>query len=240
VTDTLNTAYTVNDIRELLRYRQARAAFDAQFRSMVAANPATDLSRGMNLNYWSALNCPQPGRLSEEVASTFAVYRRLLRESLAVLKKEFDEQTLLFFVGEVAERHGRTIDQMWPLTVQEFGALMDAVQSPGPVGRSAVPAAATESPGPQTCRPERKLTERQKLILAEMLALGAVGSTKKTTRKEVVRRVDRSKTPQDLARDFGVLKEANYTDSEPGPEGGVWLTGGGKRRAEKLQGENEQ
>lgn len=89
----------------------------------------------MNLNYWSALNCPQPGRLSEEVASTLGVYRRLLRESLAVLKKEFDEQTLLYFVGEVAERHGRAVVEMWLLTVEAFGLLWES-QPPEPTGTS--------------------------------------------------------------------------------------------------------
>lgn len=241
MTGSPNTAYTVNDIRDLLRYRHARAAFDAQHRSMIAMNPVTDISRGMNLNYWSAINCPQPGRLREEVANTFGVYRRLLRDSMAVLKKELDEQALLYFVGEVAERHGCVVDQMWSLPIQEFGALMDGLPTPAPVTPPVAPSAEAHEPQtPSAAQKEPKLSDRQKLILTEMLAMNAVGSRKKTTRNGVVQRMDKKKTGADYARDFGALKEANYTDSDAGPDGGVWLTGKGKAKAEELKEENDQ
>lgn len=86
----------------------------------------------------------------------------------------------------------------------------------------------------------KKLTERQKLILTEMLAAEAVGNTRKTTRDAIVQRIDKSKTGPDFARDFGTLKDAKYTDSGAGPDGGVWLTATGKAKAEELRKENGQ
>ncbi len=70
-------------------------------------------------------------------------------------------------------------------------------------------------------------------MLIEMLALKAIGSTNKVTRADVVKRVDQNKAAADFARDFGALKELRFTDSEPGPDGGVWLTGAGKKKAEE-------
>lgn len=97
-----------------------------------------------------------------------------------------------------------------------------------------------EAQDPAARKQKQSLSERQKLILTEMLTAGAVGNTKKTTRNEVVRRIDKKKTGADFARDFGALKEANYTDSDTGPDGGVWLTGKGKTKAEELKKENDQ
>jgi hypothetical protein len=104
--------------------------------------------------------------------------------------------------------------------------------------------AAGERPGRDPAEgataPAPRLTERQKLILEEMSALGAVGSNKKTKRNEIAQRIDKNKTGADLARDFGALKEAQYTDSDAGPDGGVWLTGKGKAKAEELRQEKEE
>jgi hypothetical protein len=111
--------------------------------------------------------------------------------------------------------------------------------SPPDSGHGKIPAEYLETVL-STTRAKRELTERRKLILIEMFAMGAVGSTRKTTRDEVVQRIDRKKTGADFARDFGALKEAGYTDSGAGPEGGVWLTGKGKKRAEELNKESEQ
>ena len=136
------------------------------------------------------------------------------------------------------------VEELWPISVEVFGCMMDEQEKPAtPTNPPVEPtpnADRNETQEPAATQQERKLTDRQKLILTEMLAGGAVGNTKKTTRKEVVQRIDKKKTAADYARDFGVLKEANYTDSEAGPDGGVWLTGKGKSKAEELKKENEQ
>jgi hypothetical protein len=89
----------------------------------------------------------------------------------------------------------------------------------------------SRDPNPQA--PPR-MTDRRKLILIEMLALGAVGRARKVTRDEVVKRINKRKAASDFARDFGALKQLGHTDSEAGPEGGIWLTPQGKTKASEL------
>lgn len=193
---------------------------------------------------WPRFLYARPGRLTPELAEGLGVYRRLLRAALDRWKHKLDESTLLLLVGEVADRHGRTVDEMWPFSVERFGLLMD---DPGKHAASLTTLGETNSddgrggtPAPTKPKPERALTDRQKLILAEMLAMGAVGNTTKATRNDIVRRIDKTKIGADFARDFGAMWEAKYTDSDAGPEGGVWLSDKGKAKAEALKKENEQ
>ena len=234
--------YTMGDIRDLLRYKREYADFEALRRSTF--KPTLSLPGSIARAHWAAYNCPQPGRLGEEAANALGTYRRLLRESLRVLQRKLDEQTLLYFVGEVADHHKRQVDELWSLLVDDFGLLMDEQEKPDgpdqPSVETAPTAYRTETQEPATTGQEHKLNERQKLILTEMLDMGVVGNTKKTTRKMVAQRVDKKKTGADLGRPFGVLKNAGYTDSDVGPDGGVWLTGKGKVRAEELNTENGQ
>jgi hypothetical protein len=90
------------------------------------------------------------------------------------------------------------------------------------------------SPAPIASKVQPRLTERRKLMLIEMLALGAIGNRKKVNRGDVVDRIDKGKTAEDFARDFGALKQLGLTNSEAGPDGGVWLTAQGKAAAEEL------
>lgn len=241
-TGQLPVIYTMGDIRDLLRYKREVVTQEELSRSTF--KPTLTLQEHLSRQYSMAFSALRPARLSEERANTLAVYRRLLRESLTVLNKQLDEQTLLYFVGDVADRHKRPMEEMWPLSAEEFGRLIDA-----PVNSSAPAPTPTEvahqnagggTQEPSEARRDRKLTDRQKLILTEMLAIGAVGNTRRTTRDEVVGRIDKKKTGADFARDFGILKEVNYTDSGAGPDGGVWLTAKGKTKAEELNEENAQ
>jgi hypothetical protein len=120
--------YTMNDIRDLLRYEREYVQYEAWCRSTFKPVLKADEFgiRAASL----ALSAPQPGRLSEESASVLAVYRRLLRESLKVLNKELDEQGLLYFVGEVADRHKRQIADLWSISTDEFGQLFDGNTEP--------------------------------------------------------------------------------------------------------------
>lgn len=120
--------YTMNDIRDLLRYKREYVQYEAWCRSTF--KPVLKAGE-VGLRAASlAFSAPQPGRLSDESASALAVYRRLLRESLKVLNKELDEQGLLFFVGEVADRHKRQIAELWSISTDEFGQLFDGNPEP--------------------------------------------------------------------------------------------------------------
>jgi hypothetical protein len=94
------------------------------------------------------------------------------------------------------------------------------------------PAAVNQAANPPTAP---KLTERQECMLVVMLNMKAVGNSQKINRSDVVDRIDKRKIASDFARDFGALKRKGFTDSEAGPEGGVWLTDEGKRKAEEVK-----
>src|SRR6185437_1007123 len=72
----VNQLYTLQDVRELVRYKQERAVFDARRRAIPHSLPG---SQAISWTHWCALNCPQPGRLVEENAVKLSVYRRLVR-----------------------------------------------------------------------------------------------------------------------------------------------------------------
>src|SRR5262249_49880195 len=148
----------LNDIRILLRYQKALADFDEWQRR--THQPVLSPSQYANRTYAMALGYPQPGRLTPESAAGLSVYRRLLRASLDKWKRDLDEQTLLWLVGEVAEHQGRGVEEMWPLPLDEFGRLMDAAErgartdTPGgPKGEesSTVPVGGTAPGGSSAC-----------------------------------------------------------------------------------------
>lgn len=233
--------YTMQDIRDLLCYQRECANFEQW--KIATSRTNYSPSEWHTKACVMALNSPIARRLSEDKAASLAVFRRLVKACHDEFHRGLDEPALLYFVGEVADWHKHPVEEMWPLSVENFGCMMAAATSAVPTNLPA--GVAPEADGNETQEPapavqERKLSERQKVILTEMFALGAVGSTKKTTRNEVVQRIDKKKTGADFARDFGALKEGSYTDSDAGPDGGVWLTGKGKTKAEELKEENEQ
>jgi len=272
-------AFTVEDVRELLKYRRARSAFDAQYNSMLARQGATtSVSDLCRIAQWSAVNAPQPGRLTEDAAVSLPLYHWLAASARSLYQSDLTEDTLLLLVGMVSIQAKRDVADLMAMTVAAFDTLRNTVATavpqgllPSPVARDGERGAASQQPAnattpvtapvgvvglaadskadPPPAHPPgspatagtqkpKKLKDRQKLMLAEMLAMGAVGNTKKTTRAEVVQRIDKSKTAADFARDFGALRDAKFTNSEVGPEGGVWLTGAGKTKAEELDAEN--
>lgn len=124
--------YTMGDIRELLRYKRTLAQYEVWSRCTHKA--VLSVEEYVNRTHSLAFNTPQPSRLQEEIANTLAVFRRLLRESLDVLKRELDESALLYFVGEVADRHRRPVEDMWLLTTDNFHSLMDRPAATDPAG----------------------------------------------------------------------------------------------------------
>jgi len=84
------------------------------------------------------------------------------------------------------------------------------------------------------------LTDRQKLLLIELVDIEAIGFRQKTTRDAVAKRFGQSKTGDDLGRDFAALSKYKFTDSQPGPNGGIWLTSKGKAEAKLLRDESSQ
>lgn len=260
--------YTLEDVRGLLRYRRARAEFDAKYSAMVTRQGATmSVPDALHLTYWSAANTPQCGRLTEEAAVSVPLYHWLVVSARSQYQSELNEEMLLLLVGGVGIKAKREVTDLMRMTVSEFDTIRNAVSTalpqavppedrgaddaqpagsqpaPAPlvvvgVADSKVDPAVAHPPATAESTGRKKLTERQKLILIEMLAIGAVGYTKKTTRTAVVQRIDKSKTAADFARDFGVVKDAKFTNSEVGPEGGVWLTGAGKAKANELNAED--
>ena len=106
----------------------------------------------------------------------------------------------------------------------------------------ALEAAYTPLPTPMLVAPDQtgeanstpkmpKLTSRRQLMLVELLALEAVGSTHKTTRDVVARRISKKLHGSDIGRDFASLERLGLTDSETGSDGGVWLTASGVTQA---------
>lgn len=81
---------------------------------------------------------------------------------------------------------------------------------------------------------EKELSERLKLMIRELYSLDAIGSAKLVKREAVVQRIDKRKVASDYARQFGRLKKLEFTDSASGPDGGVWLTVKGKRKAAEI------
>jgi hypothetical protein len=216
------TEYRMADIRDLLVYKRAKVTFEEQLR---ARSTNTSITAVASNAQWAALNAPPVPRLSEELAFDLAAFRYLMREANQQFACALDVDVLRCIVGDAASKSGRSSAEMWTLTVDAFGELL---------GLSAVSGTAEAGAPPP---PAPRLSDRQELILREMLALGAVGSRKKTNRAVVVQRIDKKKTAADFARDFGVLRDAKYTNSEAGPDGGVWLTGLGKSKAETLENE---
>jgi hypothetical protein len=119
-----DSSFTLNDVRDLLRYKRKRAEFEDRFRSMTAAQgPTMPLDKAMNLTYWSAYNFPQPGRLTDEHAVELPVYRRLVKAARIEYGQELDEETLLLLVGEVAERCSRRVADLLTLPLDEYERL---------------------------------------------------------------------------------------------------------------------
>ncbi|WP_162667576.1 hypothetical protein [Gemmata massiliana] len=117
--------YTVSDVRDLMRYQGELARFE-EWRQRTY-KPVSSMNEFTNRAHSMALNAPQSGRLTPERAVELSVYRQLVKACRATLHKELDELALLYFVGEVADSHKRNIEAMWPLSLNEFGKLMDGL-----------------------------------------------------------------------------------------------------------------
>ncbi len=86
---------------------------------------------------------------------------------------------------------------------------------------------------PAAKRKLHKMTKRRRRILHELLQLGATREHLSQTRDDVSKKIDKHMMGSDLGRDFSALRELGFTDSNTGPEGGVWLTEKGINEAKK-------
>jgi hypothetical protein len=71
---------------------------------------------------------------------------------------------------------------------------------------------------------ENKLTDRQRDILETMLREKITARRCRQTQAHIVRRINRTHKPGSYKRDFAALVQRGWLQSEPGPEGGMWLT----------------
>jgi hypothetical protein len=82
---------------------------------------------------------------------------------------------------------------------------------------------------------EPKLGAREVLVLLALLNLGAVNGTNKVKRGVVAMTINRKWKVHHISRTLAKLKTTlQYTDSDKGPDSGVWLTPGGEARARRL------
>jgi hypothetical protein len=117
------TEYTMADILDVLRY-QRESAETAHRRANRYAPQS--VSAAMNRVYEDALSAPLPARLTAEKAFGIAVYRRLVREVGQVLHRQLDEEGVLYFVNEVADRHQLPSDSLLALSTDKFAELWNA------------------------------------------------------------------------------------------------------------------
>lgn len=147
--------YTMRDIRDLLRYQRDLERFE-EWR-VRTYKPVVSVEESLNRTYAMALNTPQPGRLTAERAAELPVYRRLVKASHDTFGRALDEPGLLYFVGEVAEARGGTVEEMWALSTGDFRQLMDA--RPGASGQPGTGDAQGNGPG-KGDSPKRNETDR--------------------------------------------------------------------------------
>jgi hypothetical protein len=81
-----------------------------------------------------------------------------------------------------------------------------------------------------------ELSKRLEVLLIEMLALGAIGSSRHLTQAEVVAKAAPKDDPDNYKRDFARLKKMKLIDSTTGRAGGIWLTALGKQNAQRISG----
>lgn len=121
--------YTLNDVRDLLRYRSDSATFRARLLSMTPGElTAASFGRAMgiplhrNIGELFALVEPSPPRLTEDefvVIPTCRWLTRAAREEGVPL----NEDTLRFLLGEVAGVLKRTVPELMALPLDEFDQL---------------------------------------------------------------------------------------------------------------------
>jgi hypothetical protein len=116
-----DTEFTLEDIRDLLRYKRESAVLEQRRR--VTLKPVMSPTEALNHTYWSALNSSQPGRLTEERAASLGVYRRLVRAARAEYHTELDEATLGLLVADVAEKAGAPVETAMRMPLDEFDRL---------------------------------------------------------------------------------------------------------------------
>jgi hypothetical protein len=141
--------YTLQDIRDLLRYKRETASFEARRRA--TEKPRMSPMEAPTHTHWCAINCPQPGRLTEERAASLAVYRRLVRAARADYHTELDVATLGLLVADVADRAGAAVESLMRMPLDEFGRLWGA----DPPGQAGGPTSGTGKPPKHRRRPGR-------------------------------------------------------------------------------------
>jgi hypothetical protein len=124
-----NAGYTLEDIRDLLRYKRELAAFEQ--RRQALARPAMSLTDAWTHTQWCAINCPQPGRLKEKRATSLPVYRRLVKAARKDYHADLDESTLGMLVADVSERAGTDMEALMRMPLDDFGRLWDQGSSAG-------------------------------------------------------------------------------------------------------------
>lgn len=79
------------------------------------------------------------------------------------------------------------------------------------------------------------LTAKMETLLLKMLESNAIGSRLKTTKDKLIKSIGPNHEVGQYREAFTRLRTEKYTDSLPGPAGGIWLTGKGKKAAERLK-----
>lgn len=134
--------YTLADILDFLRYKREVEQYESWSRSTF--KHVMSVEEHVSRVHALALNAPVPSRLSAQVAYTLAAFRRLIKASLEVLRRELDEDALHYFVNEVADKHKLEPEAVLHSPTGEFLRLLDRSQKPK--GSGAAPAG-TGAPG---------------------------------------------------------------------------------------------
>jgi hypothetical protein len=142
--------YTLNDICDLVRYRQARTEYRTRLLSLnpgdvfLATHGKTlGISPVSTLKTVLALVEPQPPRMTEDEVVTQPVYHWLVRAARAD-NAELNEETLRLLVGRVAMATKRPVPELMGLPLDDFDRVRRAI--PGEVDSGFLQPVATPNP----------------------------------------------------------------------------------------------
>lgn len=129
--------YTLRDILELLEYRVHFAAFEQRrqqnTKSVYTDQPANSAStQYYNAIMWSTINCPQPGRLSEQHAPTIPLYRRLLKTARLDYESDLNPAILPVILCDAIAGTSKTLAEVWNMPADEFERFWTAKENPLP------------------------------------------------------------------------------------------------------------
>ena len=117
--------YTLRDILELLNYRVRLAKYEVRSQSVIKPIYSDQPGRSATTQahsamMWSALNYPQPGRLTEERAPTLPLYRRLLKTARRDYESDLDSTLLPVILSDVIAGTSKTLNETWDMIAEDF------------------------------------------------------------------------------------------------------------------------